>query len=102
MAGLTTHVITGVFMKVGACRRGKYGVTWRFMSMKSQKSSSLVTDLEETFNNLRLFSIKLNPEKCIFGVSRGKLMGYIITERDIKVNPDKILVIGQVRNVKYV
>jgi hypothetical protein len=73
--------------------------------MKSQKGSSLIADLEETFNNLRQFNIKLNPEKCIFGVPRGKLLGYIITEHSIKANPDKISAIteiGQVRNVKHV
>jgi hypothetical protein len=73
--------------------------------MKSQKGSSLIADLEETFNNLRQFNIKLNPEKCTFGVPRGKLLGYIITEHNIKANPDKISAIteiGQVRNVKHV
>jgi hypothetical protein len=73
--------------------------------MKSQKGSSLIADLEETFNNLRQFNIKLNPEKCTFGVPRGKLLGYIITEHSIKANPDKISAIteiGQVRNVKHV
>jgi hypothetical protein len=73
--------------------------------MKSQKSGSLITDPEETFDNLRRFNIKLNTEKCTFGVPRGKLLRYIITERGIKVNPDKISTIteiGQVRNVKDV
>jgi hypothetical protein len=37
--------------------------------------SSLITDLEETFANLRHFNIKLNQEKCTFGVPRGKLLG---------------------------
>jgi hypothetical protein len=72
---------------------------------KSRKSDNIISDLEETFNNLRWFNIKLNPEKCTFGVPRGKLMGYIITERGIEINPDKILTIakmGQVRNVKDV
>jgi hypothetical protein len=71
--------------------------------VKSRKSSSPILDLEETFNDLRWFNIKMNTEKCTFRVPRGKLLGYIITERGIKVNPDKILAIiemGQVRNVK--
>jgi hypothetical protein len=73
--------------------------------MKTQQSSSLIADLEETFANLRRFNIKLNPEKCTFGVPRGKLLGYIITKRGNEANPDKILAIteiGQVRNVKDV
>jgi hypothetical protein len=73
--------------------------------IKSQKSGNLISDLEETFNNLWQFNIKLNPEKCTFGVLRGKLLGYIITERGIKANPDKISAIakmGPVRNVNDV
>jgi hypothetical protein len=51
------------------------------------------------------FSIRLNSEKCIIGVPRGKLLGYIITQHGIEANPDKISAIaeiGQVRNVKDV
>jgi hypothetical protein len=47
--------------------------------MKTRQSSSLIADLEETFINLMRFNIKLNLEKCIFGVPQGKLLGYIIT-----------------------
>jgi hypothetical protein len=36
--------------------------------IKSRRSGSLITDLEETFNNLKRFNIKLNPEKCTFEV----------------------------------
>jgi hypothetical protein len=73
--------------------------------VKSQKSSSLITDLEETFNNLKRFNITLNPEECTFGVPRGKLLGYIISEHGIEANPNKILAIteiGQIKNVKDV
>jgi hypothetical protein len=45
----------------------------------------------------------LNPEKRTFGIPWGNHLGYNITERDIEANPDKILAItemGQVRNVK--
>jgi hypothetical protein len=47
----------------------------------------------------------LNPEKCTFGVPRGKLLGYINTKHGIEANPDKFLTIteiGKVRNVKDV
>jgi hypothetical protein len=37
----------------------------------------------------------LNPEKCTFGVPQGKLLGYIITERGIEANPDKISAISE-------
>src|SRR3954466_12872885 len=32
----------------------------------------------------------LNPKKCIFGVPAGKLLGFIVSQRGIKVNPEKI------------
>jgi hypothetical protein len=73
--------------------------------VKTRQSSSLIAILEETFTNLMHFNITLNPEKCTFGVHRGKLLGYIITKRGIEANPDKISTItkiSQVRNVKDV
>jgi hypothetical protein len=73
--------------------------------MKSRQSTNPITDLEETFNSLRRFNIKLNPEKCTFRVTRGKLLGYIITDSGIEANPGNIsciVEIGQVRNVREV
>ena len=58
-----------------------------------------------TFVNLRRFNIKLNPEKCVFGVSKGKLLGYIVFERGIEANPEKIMAIanmGPILNIKGV
>ena len=49
-----------------------------------------IPDLNETFANLREAGLKLNLEKCVFGVSRGKILGYIIGPEGIKANPDKI------------
>jgi hypothetical protein len=42
--------------------------------VKTWQSSSLITDLEETFTNLRCFNIRLNLEKCTFRVPHGKLL----------------------------
>ena len=45
----------------------------------------------------------MNPEKCVFGVPKGKLLGYIMSERGIEANPKKIMAIsnmGPIRNVK--
>ena len=45
----------------------------------------------------------MNPKKCVFGVPKGKLLGYIMSERVIEANPKKIMVIsniGPIRNVK--
>ena len=54
------------------------------------------------FSNLKRFNIKLNPEKCTFGVPKGKLLGYMVSERGIEANRDKIVAItnmGPIRGV---
>src|ERR1041384_4332180 len=53
-------------------------------------ADSLISDLQETFKNLCTYQMKLNPAKCTFGVPAGKLLGYIVSERGIEVNPEKI------------
>ena len=58
--------------------------------VKSRKGSDLMTDLGEMFANLRRYDIKLNPAKCTFGVPSGKLLGFLVSERGIDVNPEKI------------
>ena len=58
--------------------------------VKSRKGSDLLTDLAETFANLRRYDIKLNPAKCSFGVPSGKLLGFYVSERGIDVNPENI------------
>jgi hypothetical protein len=73
--------------------------------VKSKKSDHLMVDLDRTFKKLRKNSIKLNPEKCIFGVSRGMLHRLIVSERGIEANPEKITVItrmGPIQNIKGV
>ena len=54
---------------------------------------------------LRANGIKLNPEKCVFGVPRGMLLGFIISEHGIEANPEKISAItrmGPIQNIKGV
>jgi hypothetical protein len=48
--------------------------------MKTRKSDDLVDDLRITFGCLRANGVKLNPEKCVFGVPRGILLGYIVSQ----------------------
>ena len=55
-----------------------------------------------TFANLRRFNIKLNPKKCVFGVPKGKLLGYIVSERGIEANPEKIMAISNMGPIRYV
>ena len=49
-----------------------------------------VKDLQETFATLREHHMKLNPSKCAFGVSSGKFLGFIVSQRGIEANPNKI------------
>ena len=58
--------------------------------VKSKWADQVIADLEQTFTKLRANSIKLNPEKCIFGVPRGMLLGFIVSERGIEANLEKI------------
>ena len=58
--------------------------------VKLRKGSNLLADLVETFANLRRYDIKLNPSKCTFGVPGGKLLGFLISERGIDANPEKV------------
>jgi hypothetical protein len=47
--------------------------------MKTKKSNNLVNNLHTAFNCLWANGVKLNPEKCVFGVPHGMLLGYIVS-----------------------
>ena len=63
--------------------------------VKAKHVETLVDDLRLTFDNLRTYDIKLNPEKCVFGVPAGKLLGSIVSNRGIEPNPAKIQALSQ-------
>ncbi|KAL6342226.1 hypothetical protein AAG906_006843 [Vitis piasezkii] len=52
-----------------------------------------LTALERFFERIRQFKLRLNPKKCTFGVTSRKLLGYMVSERSIEADPDKIRVI---------
>jgi hypothetical protein len=58
--------------------------------VKSKKRGDLLDNLKETFDNLRKSKMMLNPKKCIFGVSLGKLLGYMVSSWGIDANPKKV------------
>ena len=60
------------------------------MVIKTRCVESLIDDLRLTFDNLRTYDMKLNLEKCVFGVPVGKLLGFIVSNRGIEANPAKI------------
>ena len=57
---------------------------------KSTKAEDHIANLTKTFNTLRAYKMKLNLAKCAFGVITGKFLGFLVTERGIEANPDKI------------
>src|SRR5438034_503507 len=58
--------------------------------IKSRVKEDLISDLSETFANLRCFRWKLNPKKCVFRVPSRKLLGFIMSYRGIEANPEKL------------
>jgi hypothetical protein len=67
------------------------------MVVKTRNSDTLIADLKETFASLRECRWKLNPNKCVFGVPLGKLLGFIISHRGIEANPEKISAITKMK-----
>ena len=49
------------------------------MLVKSQKKDDHFDDLKETFDTLRSYNMKLNPNKCAFGVTPGKFLGFMVS-----------------------
>jgi hypothetical protein len=68
--------------------------------VKTRKASDLLSDHEMTFKCLKAKGVKLNPEKCVFGVPRGMLLGFIVSERGIEANPEKIAAITNMGPIK--
>jgi hypothetical protein len=73
--------------------------------VKTRKANDLVSDLNIAFGCLRANGVNLNPEKCVFGVPRGMLLGYIVSQRGIEGNPEKVAALermGPIRDLKGV
>jgi hypothetical protein len=73
--------------------------------VKSKKTRDLVPHLTKVFTKLRQHGVKLNPEKCVFGVPRGMLLDFVVSECGIEANPDRIsgiMYIGPIKNLKGV
>lgn len=66
--------------------------------IKFKTFSGFSKDLKETLNTLSHFWVKLNPTKCSFGVRSGKLLGHRISNQGLRVNPDKIKDVMEIRS----
>jgi ribonuclease HI len=65
------------------------------MIAKSQTEYEHVIHLKKLFVRLRKYRLRLNPAKCTFGVRSGKLLGFIVSQRGIEVDPDKVKAIQE-------
>ncbi|XP_022883892.1 uncharacterized protein LOC111400737 [Olea europaea var. sylvestris] len=68
------------------------------MVVKSKRVEEHISDLDEVFVILRKYKMKLNPEKCVFGVVSGKFLGFMITHRGIEANPNKIQALAAMKS----
>ena len=73
------------------------------MLVKSKDEANHLDYLKETFSTLRKYNMKLNPAKCVFAIASGKFLGFMVSQRGIEANPNKVKAIiegnGQVHAV---
>ena len=61
-----------------------------YMLIKSKERSDHATHLQQVFDLLRTYGMKLNPAKCAFRVSAGRFLGFMMTQRGIEANPSQL------------
>jgi len=66
--------------------------------VKSDSVEQHANDLAEVFQQIRKYDMRLNPEKCVFGVEGGKFLGFMLTSRGIEANPDKCRALETMRS----
>ena len=67
------------------------------MLVKSAATQDYVEHLDQTFSVLRKTNMMLNPNKCTFAVRAGKFLGFMVSQRGIEANPEKIQTILDMR-----
>jgi hypothetical protein len=65
--------------------------------VKLKRHGDLLDDIKEIFDNLYKYKMMLNPKKCVFGVTSGKLLRYMVSARGIDANPKKVEAIKQLQ-----
>ena len=68
--------------------------------VKTNDEIDHLDNLRETFDTLRKYKMKLNPMKCVFTISSGKFLGFVVSQWDIEGNPDKIKTIMEIKSPK--
>ncbi|XP_068486600.1 uncharacterized protein [Phaseolus vulgaris] len=72
------------------------------MVVTSQERGQQIVHLEDLFATIAKYRLRLNPEKCVFGVEAGKFLGFLLTERGIEANLDKCVAILAMRSLASV
>ena len=72
------------------------------MLVKSNDKADHLDNLKETFDMLHKYKMKLNPSKCVFAISSEKFLGFMVSQRGIEANPNKIKAIMEVKSPKIV
>jgi hypothetical protein len=70
--------------------------------IKSVHRRDHISDLAEAFANLRAANLKLNPEKCVFDIHKGKVLRYLVSTKGIEANPDKIKALVEMQDPIFV
>ena len=60
------------------------------MLVKSEEELAHLDDLKETFATLKTHQMRLNPSKCVFGVASGKFLRFMVSQRGIEANSEKV------------
>jgi hypothetical protein len=66
--------------------------------VKSVQRKDHISDLAETFANMRAANLKLNPEKCVFDIHKGKVLGCLVSTKGIEANLDKIMALVEMQD----
>ena len=72
------------------------------MLVKSKEEPAHLDDLKQTFAMLRQYPMKLNPSKCVFGVASGKFLGFMVSQKGIEANPEKVRAILDMASPKII
>ena len=70
--------------------------------VKRKEAKTHLEDLQETFDTLRRYKMKLNPVKCVFGVLSGKFLDFMVSHQGIEANPKKVRAILNMTSLRMV
>ena len=72
------------------------------MLVKSKEAKTHLADLQEAFDTLRRYKMKFNPTKCLFGVSSGKFLSFMVSQQAVETNQKKFKAILDMASPKTV